>query len=70
MLSVLQSSFRDWWRGEGGEEGEEKEGGGLETLGTDCDLRAAEVILADEMRGLGVAAEGWPSSPSSDTVCV
>ena len=68
MLSVLQSSLRGWWSGEGGEEGEEEGGGGLVTLAADCDLRTAEVILADEMRGLAVAAEGWPSSPSSDTV--
>ena len=76
MLSVLQSSLRGgWWSGgdggEGGEGGEEGEGErGLETCAVDCDLRTAEVTLADEIRGLGVAVDGRPSSPSSVTVLI
>ena len=61
MLSVLQSSLSGWWWGEGGEEGEEGEGRGLDDLAVDCDL-----CIADDTRGLEV--DRWASNPSSDTV--
>ena len=55
---------------EGGEgEADSEEVGGLVTLAMDCDLRTAEVTRAEEIRGRGVAGDGWFSSPSSVTVC-
>ena len=37
-------------------------------LVVDCDLRRADVTLAEETRGLKVGSAGCPSSPSSQTV--